>query len=237
VGNAKHNGPSSAKVCGINSENAGYVEKGKKPPIKSSGAGIAGCGDDVADTGRTERRTKRRVGDGLEKPEDSLQEWPESAGRLERGGPDVAYAARECRDRPVPSRRRGTRPAERGDVEHAGGAGREEFNVSRIAREEGLPGWGSDANGEYQRGTIKRRVGEQINGLPGWLAEPVNAWECDWDSIPRIVTGEPDRVNKLKALGNAVVPQAFYPVFAAIAEIERRGLSPAAACNMNKNAP
>jgi len=52
------------------------------------------------------------------------------------------------------------------------------------------------------------------------MARPVNAWECDWDNIPRIATGVPDRVNKLKALGNAVVPQQFYPVFAAIARLE-----------------
>lgn len=45
-----------------------------------------------------------------------------------------------------------------------------------------------------------------------WLPEP---------DIPRVAVGVKDRVNRLKCLGNAVVPQQFYPVFRAIAEIEK----------------
>ena len=63
-------------------------------------------------------------------------------------------------------------------------------------------------------------MGIAPDGVPGWMAGPIDAWECDWDNIPRVAMGVPDRVSKLKALGNAVVPQQFYPVFAAIAEVE-----------------
>jgi len=45
-----------------------------------------------------------------------------------------------------------------------------------------------------------------------WIPEP---------DIPRVATGIKNRVNRLKCLGNAVVPQQFYPVFWAIAEIEK----------------
>ena len=45
-----------------------------------------------------------------------------------------------------------------------------------------------------------------------WLDEPLNA--------PRIAKGVKERVNRLKCLGNAVVPQQFYPVFKAIWEEE-----------------
>ena len=49
------------------------------------------------------------------------------------------------------------------------------------------------------------------DGLSPWLVEP---------PIPRIARGVPDRVNKIKALGNAVVPQQVYPILKAIADVE-----------------
>lgn len=45
-----------------------------------------------------------------------------------------------------------------------------------------------------------------------WPAEP---------GVCRVVDGVPNRVDRLKCLGNAVVPQQFYPIFRAIADIER----------------
>lgn len=38
---------------------------------------------------------------------------------------------------------------------------------------------------------------------------------------PRVIRGQKSRAKRLKCLGNAVVPQQIYPIFAAIAEIER----------------
>ena len=50
--------------------------------------------------------------------------------------------------------------------------------------------------------------------IPGyWLPEP--------EGVPRITLKKEHRVGRLKCLGNAVVPQQFYPVFQAIADIER----------------
>lgn len=45
-------------------------------------------------------------------------------------------------------------------------------------------------------------------------------WPIEPD-VGRVAHGVADRVDRLKCLGNAVVPQQFYPVFQAIAEIER----------------
>ena len=44
-----------------------------------------------------------------------------------------------------------------------------------------------------------------------WLSEP---------DVGRVADGIPSRVDRLKCLGNAVVPQQAYPIFAAIAAIE-----------------
>lgn len=57
-------------------------------------------------------------------------------------------------------------------------------------------------------------LGGMVDGFPCWMDGP---------AIPRIATGVPDRSNRLKCLGNAVVPQQFYPIFKAIALAEQWG--------------
>jgi hypothetical protein len=60
---------------------------------------------------------------------------------------------------------------------------------------------------EYLRPTISyEKMAEN------WVVEP---------DIPRVATGINNRVDRLKCLGNAVVPQQVYPILKAIYEIER----------------
>lgn len=69
-----------------------------------------------------------------------------------------------------------------------------------------------------ERRAIEPRLGGMVDGIPCWLD---GYWRVEPD-IPRVATGVKNRVDRLKCLGNAVVPQQVYPILAAIAEIERR---------------
>ena len=66
---------------------------------------------------------------------------------------------------------------------------------------------------------------ELLMGFPGWMDEVVSKWNDDsWETaVPRITTESANRAARLKCLGNAVVPEQFYPIFKAIADyiIER----------------
>ena len=69
------------------------------------------------------------------------------------------------------------------------------------------------------RSSLQSGVGRVADGIPAgmdgnllWITEPTD--------IPRLTEDKKDRVKRLKALGNAVVPAPVYPILKSIADIE-----------------
>lgn len=70
--------------------------------------------------------------------------------------------------------------------------------------------------------TAQSVLGGVADGLPAGMDRDFlidHYWDEEPD-IPRVATGIEHRVDRLKCLGNAVVPQQFYPIFRAIYEVE-----------------
>jgi DNA-cytosine methyltransferase len=86
---------------------------------------------------------------------------------------------------------------------------------------DGQTGGSNDGRqGSTGQGHTQSELGGMADGIPtrldghlGFEREP---------NIPRVATGIPDRVNRLKALGNSIVPQIVYNIGLAILEEEKR---------------
>ena len=66
---------------------------------------------------------------------------------------------------------------------------------------------------------VKPKLGDMADGLSAQLGGLGVMWDSEPD-IPRVAIGIKDRVKKLKALGNAIVPQCVMPIMWAIREID-----------------
>ena len=75
----------------------------------------------------------------------------------------------------------------------------------------------SNATGERRKGRdAEPGLGGVVDGIPSWMDR---YWVTEPD-IPRLTTKKEHRVERLRALGNAVYWRQFYPIFRGIMEIE-----------------
>ena len=80
-----------------------------------------------------------------------------------------------------------------------------------------------DVFGTGERRTAQPGLGGVADGISDWMDRNMSVpgyWMPEPD-IPRITTKKEYRKDRLQCLGNAVVPQQFYPIFQAISDIER----------------
>lgn len=151
-------------------------------------------------------------------------EQPGQRGGLEQGGEELGNAASEGlpdgRGRPMGRPEPEPKPERPGD-------GQAVACGPRLPERQGVEGAGrphSDVAGAGA-GPTEPGLGGGIDGLPcrldgRWPAGPGEAQEA-WEP-PRTARGVPNRVARIKALGNAVVPQQALPTLLAIADELRK---------------
>ena len=66
------------------------------------------------------------------------------------------------------------------------------------------------------KSVLLQRCDERPREMQPWRG----SWWAVEPDVGRVAHGIPNRVDRLKCLGNAVVPQQFYPIFRAIMEVE-----------------
>ena len=243
VGYAEHNGLSAAAVSRSLGAAGAREPQGKIQAGEFKGTGKPGDGAGVGKPQNMENPSGvRRSG----APDVREQPW---GAEPERPGQTVADTMCKHREltRPPENKARFPKLADSGaDVQHTDSPGCKEQHPPGEPDSEGFPGGGCDEGDvpDTDRGFCEREekeiqpgrdaaygccpsgrkqqaaepgLGGMADGIPGWVD---GYWDIEPD-IPRVAEGIPHRADRLKALGNAVVPQQFYPVFKAIADAER----------------
>lgn len=147
------------------------------------------CGTDVADTGH--EQPPRR--DEVTERQQSCGRWSPRGQSTPRGSsnPAPTVADTDCE-------RRRLRDTERENATDAGQSSRSTQHRARDTQ----PG-----------------LGGAVDGLPGGLDMPRRWADGSWENgTPRVTTSKTNRTQRLKALGNAIVPQIAYEI---LKELER----------------
>lgn len=233
-------------ACAVNSPQqryrvfiVAYSDNGLSKPadrkVQAGGLAVGNSGD--VDDGSSTRLSQR----GQSRFTESYSEaGTRMESKFERCGETLANSQSErCREE---GRHQPERPEEwiAGGSEvmaDTSGTGREELNTSAESNRPGYSTWSNHAGGA--KWAIESGVGRDFTrlsaGMDGSVINPFDGiieifnkiqWPAglgqeqhDWEP-PRVATGVKNRVPRLKALGNAVVPWQIYPVLKVIKTID-----------------
>ena len=215
VGNAQHDGSSTAKVGGVNEEDARGSSQGQSQTEQSSGA--SGRKDDgslhqeLADPngiGRGGGNSSER-GTG-ERQFQSEKQRRSSVGR------ETERCGEPCRENVADTESERARKND-GRVRSgiSGTGGREDpITQKDVADTQSKQSTPDDNGGE--QGAVSEPQQVQPRGSSSWGGRGCN-WEIEPD-VGRVAHGIPRRVDRLKGLGNAIVPQIAMNIGLAIKE-------------------
>ena len=123
---------------------------------------------------------------------------------------------------------RGRRPGDgssQDNVANASGIGRGEGRTESAGRQrEPASAGGSDVP-DADALRCERRANDEGEGQTERDGHPGASWWTVEPDVGRVAHGVPHRVDRLRALGNAVVPQQVYPILKAIADIETKRMT------------
>lgn len=168
----------------------------------------------VAIVANTESKFERRLSVGEEPEKPGLVSGCENVGHT--------YGAGLQTERTKQQPTRATRTGK--NVQYSDSAGRKKQYTAAQPNKTRLTGWRySERKNESREWATESIMDRMANGLPDWMDGDLDFiinhyWDKEPD-IPRIAAGIEHRVDRLKCLGNAVVPQQFYPIFKAIANL------------------
>ena len=200
VGNTQYNGSSTSEEFGSHPENDGRTPQRSHSSIKSKGASQPSDHADVPDTSRVRHRGRSSQECGTAERLVLTQEQGRSTLGSEAEGRSKSYR----KTLPDTDRKRGClRNTEWEYAENAGQSSRNKRSNKR--------GLGTR--------NIKSRLGMLDDGLSARLARH-EGFDFEPPDIPRIIKGAEMRTQKLKALGNALVPQIVEQIGIVIRKIE-----------------
>ena len=212
VGYSEHNGLSSTEIAGGTQKTGGGEQERKETAGESPGTGGSGYSKVVADSkGQSEGRLS--IGTEQEKP--GFIGCCKDVQHTDSAGCEKQHVATESDEG-----RFASWGCYEGNVCDATSDGLS----NRSGKSVGGQGTQEPESERSMRRTVESVLDGMADGFSAGMDRDldflINHYWDDEPDIPRIATGIEHRVDRLKCLGNAVVPQQFYPIFKAIAEVE-----------------